>query len=218
MSSSVKEKIRVTIFEDNNHLRDSLYFLLSSSEEFTCVAAYPDTKNIIQRLRDIPTDVIVMDIEMPGMNGIQSTKLVKTEFPEIPIMIFTVFEDSEKIFQSLCSGGSGYLLKNSSSTQILQALMDVYKGGSPLSPSVAKRMVHFFQTTMPVVEEEDFHLTPKEKELLQHLVDGKSYKMIADAMMITLETVKTHIKNIYKKLHVNSSTEAVTKAIKNRIV
>lgn len=214
----MKEKIKVTIFEDNNHLRDSLYFLLSSSEEFACVAAYPDTKNIIQRLKDVPTDVIVMDIEMPGMNGIQSTKLVKTEFAEIPILIFTVFEDSEKIFQSLCSGGSGYLLKNSSSTQILQALMDVYKGGSPLSPSVAKRMVHFFQTTMPVIEQEDFKLTPKEKELLQHLVDGKSYKMIADAMMITLETVKTHIKNIYKKLHVNSSTEAVTKAIKNRIV
>jgi DNA-binding NarL/FixJ family response regulator len=128
-----------------------------------------------------------------------------------------VFDDSEKIFQSLQAGGNGYLLKNSSPDEILQALIEVYNGGSALSPAVARKVIQFFQTNTQA-QQNDYHLTQKEKELLQHLVEGMSYKMIADAMMISFETVKSHIKNVYRKLHVSSNSEAVAKAIKQKIV
>jgi DNA-binding NarL/FixJ family response regulator len=128
-----------------------------------------------------------------------------------------VFDDSERIFQSLQAGGNGYLLKNSSPDEILNALADVYNGGSALSPAVARKVIQFFQTAAPV-QQNEYHLTAKEKELLQCLVQGMSYKMIADAMMISFETVKSHVKNVYKKLHVSSNSEAVAKAIKQKIV
>jgi len=212
-------KIRVMLFEDNKHLRDSLYFLIATSAEFECVAAFPDTRQALQHVRHFKPDVIMTDIEMPVMNGIDTTRLIKGEYPAMKILVLTVFEDKEKIFQALCAGGSGYILKNSTPEQILQALMDTYKGGSPLSPSVAKLVVQFFQLNMPVAATtEDYNLTPKEKELLECLADGKSYKMIADKMGISLETVKTHMKSVYKKLHVNSSHEAVAKVIRQRIV
>jgi len=212
-------KKRVIIFEDNSHLRDSLYFLVNTSPDFECVAAYPDTRQALTNVRKINPDVIIMDIEMPVMNGIDATRLIKGEFPAMKILILTVFDDKERIFQALCAGGSGYLLKHSSPELILQALLDTYKGGSPLSPSVAKLVVQFFQYSMPPdISSDDYNLTPKEKELLLCLVDGKSYKMIADYMFISLETVKTHIKNIYRKLHVNSSHEAVAKVLKQRLL
>lgn len=211
-------KIRVIIFEDNRHLRDSLYFLVNTSADFECIAAFPDTRQALQHVKHYNPDVIMMDIEMPVMNGIDTTRLIKSEYPGMKIMILTVFEDKEKIFQALCAGGSGYLLKNSSPAQILQGLTDTYRGGSPLSPSVAKLVVQFFQLNMAEVLQEDYNLTPKEKELLECLVDGKSYKMIADKMSISIETVKTHIKSVYRKLHVNSSHEAVAKVLKQRLL
>jgi DNA-binding NarL/FixJ family response regulator len=210
--------IKVIVFEDNNHLRESLYFLISSSNGFECGGAFPDTRQAVPLVQKLQPDVIVMDIEMPGMNGIDTTRLIKKEFPDARILILTVFEDQDKIFGSLCAGGSGYLLKNSTPEQILQAVIDVFKGGAPLSAAVAKLVVQFFTFNMPADATTDYQLTSKEKELLQQLVDGRSYKMIADVMSISFQTVKTHMKNIYKKLHVNSSTEAVAKAIKQKLV
>jgi DNA-binding NarL/FixJ family response regulator len=150
------------------------------------------------------------------MNGIDATRLIKNKFPEIPILILTVFDDSERIFQSLQAGGNGYLLKNTSPAEILHALTEVYNGGSALSPAVARKVIQYFQAAPFQVN--DYHLTTKEKELLQFLVQGMSYKMIADAMMISFETVKSHVKNVYRKLHVSSGAEAVSKAIKQKIV
>jgi DNA-binding NarL/FixJ family response regulator len=214
-----EEKIRVVIFEDNHHLRDSLQLLINTSEEFVCINSYPDTSDILIKLKNDNPDIVIMDIEMPGLNGIDSTRILKQKFPEIAVIIFTVFEDAEKVFKALQAGGSGYLLKSTTSAQILQALMDVYKGGSVFSPLVAKKIVNFFQLK-PIADDirTDFNLTAKERELLQHMANGKSYKMIAEAMMITIETVKTHVKNIYRKLHVNSSTEAIRKALQNKMV
>lgn len=212
-----QQKITVIIFEDNKHLRESLQLLLASSGNFDCIGAFADTRNVIAVVNRLMPDIIVTDIEMPVMNGIDATRLIKNKFPEIPILILTVFDDSERIFQSLQAGGNGYLLKNSSPEEILNALMEVYNGGSALSPAVARKVIQFFQNTEPV-QQNDYHLTAKEKELLQCLVQGKSYKMIADAMMISFETVKSHIKNVYKKLHVSSNSEAVAKAIKQKIV
>ena len=211
------QKIRVIIFEDNKHLRESLHLLISSSVQFECIAAFADTRNILPNITRLMPDIVIMDIEMPGMNGIDATHLVKQKFPELPILILTVFNDSERIFQSLKAGGNGYLLKNSSPDEILNAMIEVYHGGTALSPAVARKLVQFFQSGA-VEAQNDYHLTPKEKELLHFLVDGKSYKMIADAMQVSLETVKSHVKNVYRKLHVSSNSEAVAKAIKQRIV
>lgn len=209
-------KTRVIIFEDNRHLRESLQLLINASENFICAGAFADTRNALAVVKDLFPDIIITDIEMPFMNGIDATRLIKNKFPETPILILTVFDDSEKIFQSLRAGGNGYLLKNSSPEEIIQALTEVYNGGSALSPAVARKVIQFFQNNKPV--ENDYHLTQKEKELLQCLVQGMSYKMIADAMMISFETVKSHIKNVYKKLHVSSNSEAVAKAIQQKIV
>ena len=211
------QKIKVVIFEDNKHLRESLMLLITSSAQFECIGAFADTRKAIAIVDKLSPDIIVMDIEMPGMNGIDSTRLIKQKFPEVHILILTIFNDSKRIFEALCAGGNGYLLKNSTPDEITHAMIEVYNGGSALSPSVAKKVVQFFQTGTPA-QQNDYNLTPKESELLQHLVDGKSYKMIADAMSVTLETVKSHVKNVYRKLHVSSSLEAVAKAIKQKIV
>jgi DNA-binding NarL/FixJ family response regulator len=213
----LNEKIRVIIFEDNRHLRESLQILLSSSAQFECVGAFADTRNVISVADRLMPDVIVMDIEMPVMNGIDATRLIKQKFHDIPVLILTMFDDTERIFRALQAGGNGYLLKDSSPEEILNAMMEVYNGGSALSPAVAKKVVQFFQSGTPSPQN-DYNLTPKEKELLQHLVDGMSYKMIADVMQVALETVKSHIKNVYRKLHVSSSNEAVAKAIRQKIV
>ncbi len=214
MSSATK--ISVVVFEDNKHLRESLQLLISSSKDFECIGAFADTRNVVVNISRLMPDIIITDIEMPVMNGIEATRLIKSKFPEALILILTVFDDSERIFQSLQAGGNGYLLKNASPEDILNALMEVYNGGSALSPAVTRKVIQFFQNN--TTAENDYHLTQKEKELLQHLVHGMSYKMIADAMLISFETVKSHIKNVYKKLHVNSNSEAVAKAIRHKIV
>jgi DNA-binding NarL/FixJ family response regulator len=211
------EKIKVMIFEDNAHLCKSLALLLDLSEKFVCVAANMDTKNIIKDITIFKPQLILMDIEMPGMSGIEATSVVKDNFPELMVLMLTGFEDDDKIFKSLCAGGSGYLLKSSTSDQILQALIDVYNGGAAFSPMVAKRVVNFFQQKMNYTYETD-KLTPKEIEVLQHLANGDSHKMIGNEMNIGYETVKSHIKNIYRKLHVNNSSKAVAIAIRQGIV
>jgi DNA-binding NarL/FixJ family response regulator len=211
------EKIKVVIFEDNKHLRESLQLLISSSQQFHCIGAFADTRNVLAVVNNLMPDVIIMDIEMPIMSGIDATRLIKQKFPDTPILILTIFGDSEKIFHALQAGGSGYLLKNSSPEEIMNAVMEVYNGGSALSPQVAKKIVQFFQAGTPT-QQNNYNLTPKEKELLQHLVNGMTYKMIADVMQVSLETVKSHVKNVYRKLHVSSSNEAIVKALKHKIV
>jgi len=210
-------KLLVAIFEDNIHLRESLRFLVNTSDQFKCSGAYVDAANLLEVIEKDMPDLVIMDIQMPGINGIEATRIIKQHFPQIRIMILTVFEDDEKIFQSLCAGGSGYLLKSSTPQQILQGLNDVYHSGASLSPAVAERMVQFFKNNISF-DTPDYSLTAKEKEVLHHMVDGRSYKMISDSMKISVETVKYHIKNIYRKLHVNSSSEAVVKAIRQNIV
>lgn len=211
------QKLKIILFEDNRHLRESLQLLISSSEKFDCVGAFADTRNVIAIINKLTPDIVMTDIEMPGMNGIDATRLIKNKFPDLPILILTVFDNSEKIFQSLQAGGNGYLLKDASPNDILNALTDVCNGGSALSPAVTRKVISFFQNTS-VVLQNDYHLTQKEKEILQHLVEGMSYKMMANVMMISFETVKSHVKNVYRKLHVSSNSEAVAKAIKQKIV
>lgn len=211
--------IRVSVFEDNKHLRETFEFLLNNSEGFTCSGAYADCRNILGHLEVSPCDIVLMDIEMPGMDGIGATRLVKENFPKLHVLIQTVFFEDDYIFNAICAGASGYILKSTTPDGYLEAIKDVRSGGSPMTPGIARRVLELFKMNLqPQQTGDDYNLTNQEKKVLQQLVAGKSYKLIAAELFITLETVKTHLKNIYAKLHVHSGTEAVSKAIRDKIV
>jgi len=211
--------IRVAVFEDNKHLRETFELLLNSSEGFLCVGAWPDCSNMVAQLKARPCDVVLMDIEMPGMNGIDATKIIKANFPAIHILIQTVFFEDDYIFNAICAGASGYILKSTSPDGYLDAIRDVQSGGSPMTPGIARKVLELFKTNLqPASAVKDYNLTGQEKRVLQLLVAGKSYKMIAAELFISLDTVKTHVSNTYAKLHVHSGTEAVSVALRDKVV
>lgn len=210
--------IRVAIFEDNKHLRETLQILLDGTTGFSCVGAYPDCRDLIPHLKANQCEIVLMDIEMPGMTGIEATKIIKENLPHVQVLIQTVFFDDEYIFKAICAGASGYILKSTSLAQYIESIREVHSGGSPMTPGIARRMLELFKHHVHPPSDMSYHLTEKEKIVLQNLVSGKSYKMIADHMQISFDTVKTHIKNIYTKLHVHSGSEAVAKAILEKIV
>ncbi len=159
-----------------------------------------------------------MDIEMPGISGIEGVKLVKENFPDMKILMETIFEDDAKIFDSICAGAEGYILKNTAPVEILSAIKEIYEGGSPMTPTIANRVLKMVKSQRASDSKNQFNLTDREKEILSCLVEGMSYKLISDACTISIDTVNVHIKNIYKKLQVHSKSEAVAKAIKGKIV
>ncbi|MFI5188019.1 MAG: response regulator [Chitinophagales bacterium] len=210
--------IRVSIFEDNKLVRDALQAILNGTAGYICCGAFADCNHWEFDIRRSRPDVILMDIEMPGMNGIEATKKIGERFPEIKILIQTVFNDSEKIFQALCAGACGYILKNDPPHKYLDAISEVYYGGAPLSASVAKKLLAFFgnKNVMLVAPgNSDHQLSDREKEILHLMVEGHNYKAIAEKLFISYETVRTHVKHIYKKLHVASRSEAIMKAIQH---
>jgi len=212
------KNIRVAIFDDNTQLRESLFDLVEASDGFICVGAFPNCENVLQNVKDTKPDVVLMDIEMPVVSGIDAVILVKEKFPDVKILMQTIFEDDEKVFQSICNGAEGYILKNTAPEEILLSLKEIYEGGAPMTPAIATKVLRMFKNNLSAKKDESFNLSIREKEILKHLVEGLSYKMIADACFISLETVSGHMKNIYKKLQVHSKGEAVAKAIKGNIV
>ncbi|HQW43419.1 MAG: response regulator transcription factor [Chitinophagaceae bacterium] len=211
--------IRVAIFEDNKHLRETFELLLNNTDGFACSGAWPDCRNIITNLEVYPSDIVLMDIEMPGMNGIEATKLVKQHFPKINILIQTVFFEDEYIFNAICAGASGYILKSTTPDGYIEALKDVQAGGSPMTPGIARRVLELFKSNLqPANPEQDYDLTSQEKKVLKLLVEGKSYKLIAQELFVSVDTIKTHIRNIYAKLQVHSGTEAVSLALRDKLV
>ncbi|HYV93800.1 MAG TPA: response regulator transcription factor [Chitinophagales bacterium] len=211
-------EIKVAIFEDNNSMREGLFQLINGSQGFTCTGAFPNCDDLVKRIKSASPDVIVMDIEMPGISGIEGVKLVKENFPEMKILMETIFEDDKKIFDSICAGAEGYILKNTAPVEILSAIKEIYEGGSPMTPTIANRVLKMVKGERASDSKNVFNLTDREKEILSCLVEGMSYKLIADECTISIDTVNVHIKNIYKKLQVHSKSEAVAKAIKGRIV
>ncbi|MFT3675497.1 MAG: response regulator transcription factor [Chitinophagaceae bacterium] len=209
---------RIAIFEDNKHLRTTLQVLLESAEGFSCTGAYANCNDMLNLLEESPCDIVLMDIEMPGLNGIEATKLIRQHFPAMHVLIQTAFFDDNYIFNAICAGASGYILKTTSPLAYIDALKEVENGGSPMTPGIARRMLELFRSNLQPAATTDYQLTAREKEILQMLVNGKSYKMIAAESNIAIDTVKSHIRNIYAKLHVNSGTEAVSKAIRDKIV
>ncbi len=214
--------IRVSIFDDNKKLLDSLSVLIDGSPGFQIGGTFLDCTDLESKIEKSQPDVILMDIEMPGINGIEAVKIVKQLFPRINVLMQTAFESDENVFEAICAGASGYILKNTPPARILEFIVDVYQGGSPMSPSVARRVLGFLQKEKDVEKKAavaiDYNLTAREKEVLGCLVNGMSYKMIADNCNITHETVRSHMKNIYEKLHVASMTEAVAIAINQKLV
>jgi DNA-binding NarL/FixJ family response regulator len=207
--------IKVGIVEDNNALRNSLQNLFNETEGMKCVVSMNNLLNVVSEVGKALPDIILMDIGLPHISGIEGVRTVKTNFPDILVMMFTVFEDDEKIFDAIRTGASGYLLKKTPPQEIVEAIRDLYHGGAPMTASIARKVIHSFQD-QPPVSMKDYQLTVRENEILYSLVDGLSYKKIADKYCVSISTVRTHICNIYNKLHVNSKSEAVAKVLKAR--
>ena len=209
--------IRVAIFEDNAQLREGLFKLVEASDGFTCVGAFANGADIVRQTSSTRPDVILMDIEMPVVNGIDAVKKVRERFPDIKILMETIFEDDDKIFRSICNGANGYILKNTPPEDILRSIREIYEGGAPMSPIVAAKVLKMFKHNAPSEANEN-NLSSREKEILKCLVEGMSYKLIASTCFISIDTVNGHIKNIYRKLEVHSKGAAVAKAIRGKMV
>lgn len=210
-------KIRVIVFEDNRDLREGMTYLLQATAGLEFAGAFPDCRELRELVPALQPDVVLMDIDMPGMTGIEATPLVKGLRPETQVLMLTVFEDEDKIFQAIRNGASGYLLKRTPPGEIIQAVFDVHRGGSPMTASIARKVLQYFQLPTHVTSY-DYQLSPRELDILKGLVKGYSYKLIADELFISIDTVRSHIRHIYDKLQVNSKTEAVLKALREKIV
>jgi len=203
--------IRVSIYEDNRALREALELLISKEPDLLLTGAYADCTQVEKDLCLQEADVILMDIDMPGRSGIEGAALVKRHFPAVEVLMLTVFDDDNKVFDAVCAGANGYLLKKTPPDKILEAIRDLYAGGAPMTPLIARKVLQLFPRT-PALNTETDKLTPRELGVLESLAKGNSYKMVAAELNISIETVRTHIKRIYEKLHVHSVAEAIAKA------
>jgi DNA-binding NarL/FixJ family response regulator len=210
--------IKIVIYEDHLSRRESLQALLSLSDNMECIGSFGDCSNVVKEINDLQPDIVLMDIEMPNVDGIKGVRLIKENFRKVKVIMQTAFDDNEKIFQALQNGAEGYILKSASVNQIIQSIDEVIKGGAFMTPSVAIKVMRHFNQQNQTANNTISTLTPKESEVLIYLASGLSYKMIADKMSISYFTVNSHVKKIYEKLHVHSVAEAVSYAIKNKLV
>lgn len=210
--------IKVALCEDNDAFRESLAQFIDDTPGFAVVGALSNADGILNVLEETKPDIILMDIDMPGTNGIRATSLVKSALPDINVLILTVYEDDQKIFDAILAGATGYLLKKTPPVRILESITEVQQGGGSMSASIVKKVISFFNQQSHQTSSEDYTLSQRELNILKCLVNGDSYKMIADHCDISIGTVRSHINNIYKKLHINSKSEAVAKAIKERLI
>jgi len=205
--------IHVGIIEDNNTLRNSLENLFNKTDGMKCVVSLNNLLNVVSEIGHAKPDIILMDIGLPHISGIEGVRTVKNNFPQTLVLMFTVFDDDEKIFEAIRAGASGYILKKTAPEEIIEAIRELYYGGAPMSASIARKIIQSFQSGPPPAIQ-DYQLTVREKEILYSLVDGLSYKKIAEKYFVSISTIRTHICNIYNKLHVNSKAEAVAKVLK----
>jgi DNA-binding NarL/FixJ family response regulator len=208
---------KVLIYEDNPQLREGLTILLNGSLGFEVLAAFKNCNNVVDEVAAFRPDVVLMDIDMPGVNGIDGLKLIRQQNSEVKVLMLTVFDDNKNVFEAIKSGANGYILKKTQPAKLLEYIEEAHNGGAPMTASIATQVLRMFSEIQHPVQA-DYNLSEREKNVLQLLVNGYSYKMIAAEMFIAIDTVRSHIKKIYEKLHVNSKSEAVAKAFRNNMV
>jgi DNA-binding NarL/FixJ family response regulator len=212
--------IRILLFEDNDQLRNSLAWLFEATPDLELCGQFSHCRNAAAEVCKHKPDVVIMDIEMPGMSGIEGVRLCKETNPATHIVMYTVFEEDERLFEAICAGADGYMLKKTNPNRLVEAIREAHEGGSPVSPSLAKKLLKAFQQRPYLLpaQRPSFGLSARETEILGWLSKGRSYKEIAAECFISAETVRRHLQNIYAKLHVNCGTEAVAKALQYQIV
>ncbi len=209
--------VRVVIIEDLREVREGLAMLINGTPSFQCAGSYRTMEEALRGLEGNRPDVILTDIGLPGMDGIAGTRLLRERFPDVPVVALTVYDDDDRVFNAICAGASGYLLKNTAPARLLESLREVVDGGAPMSPEVARRVLTLVREFRPP-ERASYHLTPQETALLKLMVEGHHYKTAAREMGISTNTVSFHLKHIYGKLQVHSKTEAVAKALRERLI
>ncbi len=206
------------IFDDNKPRRELLEMLINTTEGLECIGAYNDCTDVVEIVGNHIPDIVLMDIDMPHVNGIEGVRLIKQSFPGVIILMQTVFEDDKKIFDAIMAGADGYILKKATPEKLIESIFEAIEGGAPMSPSVAKQVLHLFYSQKSQQQENEFNLTKREQEILTLLVQGYSYRKISEKCFISYPTVNSHISHIYEKLHVKNGIEAVAKAIEKKIV
>jgi DNA-binding NarL/FixJ family response regulator len=214
---ALAQPIKVAIIEDQYEVREGLAVLINGTPGFKCTGNYRTMEEALRVLEKEPPDVLLTDLGLPMMSGTEGIRILKARHPHLPILALTVYNDDEDIFDALCAGASGYLLKNTSPARLLESIREVLDGGAPMSPDVARRVVRLFREIRPPAKA-DYQLTPQETELLKLMVEGHNYKAAAAKLGITINTVSFHVRNIYSKLQVHSKSEAVAKALRNRLI
>jgi len=209
--------IRVLLYEDNPQLREGLSMLINGTDGFEVVAAFRNCNQAVEEVAALRPDVVLMDIDMPGTNGIQGLRMIRENNADVKILMLTVFDDNKNVFEAVRMGANGYILKKTPPAKLLEYIEEAMNGGAPITSSIAAQVLKMF-SEINAPQSPDYHLSDREQQVLHFLVNGYSYKMIASEMFISIDTVRSHIKKIYEKLHVNSKSEAVAKAFKDRLV
>ena len=211
--------INVAIVEDNNTIREGLAALINGTDGYKCIGAFGDVESFLPKISSLPINVVLMDIGLPGMNGIEGAKSAIIKNPDLSILMLTVYEESEFVFDALCAGACGYLVKKTPPARLLEAIKDANDGGSPMSSRIARQVITAFKEGKNISTDTDnYGLSDREISVLNLLSDGYNYQEIAETLFIAVDTVRHHIRNIYKKLHVHSQSEAVAKAIRKKII
>lgn len=209
--------IRVAVVEDTHDIRESLRVLINGSDGFRCVGSYHLAEEALARIEAAAPEVVLMDLGLPKMSGIEAIQLLKARFPQLLILVLTIYDDDERIFKSLCAGACGYLLKKTPPAKLLEGIAEAVKGGAPMTPEIARRVIEFFKQRQPKITPE-YHLSPHESRLLKLLAEGHSYRSAAATLGVTTHAVSFHLRNIYEKLHVHSKSEAVAKALRDHLI
>lgn len=209
--------INVAIIEDQRAIREGLAWLIDSTPGYHCAGSYASMEAALSKIDEALPDVVLMDIGLPGMNGIEGVRELKQRHPKLLVLMLTIYDDDARIFEAMCAGACGYLLKKTPPARLLESIQEVVEGGAPMSPSIARRIVTLFRQVAPPAHA-DYHLTPHETRMLKMLVEGHSYKTAAAELHLSINTVSFHMRNVYDKLQVHSKSEAVAKALRERLV
>ena len=212
------EQINTAVIEDDAVTRECLSMLISGTDGYACVGAFSSVEEALKQGFSAAPDVLLMDIHLPGMLGSEAVKIFSPKYPALQILMLTVYAEQDKIFESICNGACGYLLKKTPPARLLESIREAHEGGAPMTPEIARKVIKLFQKTVQPEETDDEKLTPHELRLLSLLAKGTSYRDSAEQFRVSINTIRYHIRNIYDKLHVHSKSEAVSKALRLRLI